>query len=191
MLYREMISVYCINTLCTNILKLETLKQMVHILTTAFQDVNKQLNVILFSCFYIGDWRHLHEQQINKSWKLSKSLRSVTHHTMKTYGGSRCTAPLIVYRSTRWSFIPPRKCRLVVPSGYEAGWAPETVWTQWRRDMPGIESRSFSCTICTLSLYWLCCQAVCFHYTVSAIRLFVVTILTLLSDSLLSLYWLC
>jgi hypothetical protein len=58
---------------------------------------------------------------------------------MKAYWGSGCIAPRLLDLGTRWrwvvSFTPrslyPRGKHSLIPTGLEAGWAPEPVWTRW------------------------------------------------------------
>jgi hypothetical protein len=61
---------------------------------------------------------------------------------MKAYGGSGCIDPHFLDLGTSWrwvvSFKPlplyTRGNSPSVPIGQEAGWAPEPVWTMWRRE---------------------------------------------------------
>jgi hypothetical protein len=54
--------------------------------------------------------------------------------------GSEGIAPLILKFGSRWrwSASPPGRFahgeRAPVTIGYEAGWAPESFWTQWQRE---------------------------------------------------------
>ena len=60
---------------------------------------------------------------------------------METYRGSRGIAPLILnltldgnnWSTSQTSSLSPRKENPVLVE-YEAGWAPETVWTFWGRE---------------------------------------------------------
>jgi hypothetical protein len=65
-------------------------------------------------------------------------------HTMMAYKGSRGTALLILNLSTRYKWIvnftpqllnphPPPKKISHIPTKQEAQWAPEPVWTFWRK----------------------------------------------------------
>jgi hypothetical protein len=69
--------------------------------------------------------------------KVKLSLCLTKHHAMKTYWGSGGIAPRILDFGTRWrwvvSFTPlplyPQG-KPPVPTGQEAGWAPEPFWTR-------------------------------------------------------------
>jgi len=63
-------------------------------------------------------------EQCTKFDDTREEVKRVPINAMKTYKGSRCIAPLIlnlVVSSTN------------VPIELEAGWAPEPVWSFWRR----------------------------------------------------------
>jgi hypothetical protein len=69
-------------------------------------------------------------------------------HEVKAYRGSRHTAPLLLNLGSicRWvvnftSWLLYLWERTPVPIESEAGWAPELVWTFWRR------KKSFACTV--------------------------------------------
>jgi hypothetical protein len=57
--------------------------------------------------------------------------------------GSECTAPRILQLGTRWKWVvsfTPRPLYLpgkepLASIGWEAGWAPEAVWTRWWREI--------------------------------------------------------
>jgi len=77
------------------------------------------------------------------------------HHIMKVYWGSGSITPLI-----RWpqhymevsgqlhtaATLPPGK-EPPVPIGYEAGWAPELIWTRWRRERCWAKPRKLDNTV--------------------------------------------
>jgi hypothetical protein len=52
---------------------------------------------------------------------------------MKTYGVCRYS-PIILDQLHTWAALTPEK-EAAVPTGEEVGWAPEPVWTMWRRDV--------------------------------------------------------
>jgi hypothetical protein len=64
------------------------------------------------------------------------------HHAVKTYWESGGIAPCFLDLGTRWkwvvSFTPwplyPSGKDPLVPTGQEAGWAPELLWTRWWRE---------------------------------------------------------
>jgi hypothetical protein len=49
---------------------------------------------------------------------------------MKTYRGVGSIAPPFLISALEWSALPLGKGH-PVPIGWEAGWAPEPVWTLW------------------------------------------------------------
>jgi hypothetical protein len=55
------------------------------------------------------------------------------YQAMKVYGGSGRIAPRILDLGTRWRCVVSFMTRERAPDtiGYEAGWAPEQVWTPW------------------------------------------------------------
>jgi len=75
-----------------------------------------------------------------------QDARTHTHvvfpvHTMKGHREKRGIAPLILNPGTRWGSVVNFTPRLLfywertpIPTEQDAGWAPEPVWSFWRRD---------------------------------------------------------
>ena len=80
-------------------------------------------------------WRIMQSIKI-LSTQLSPLYKVVPVHAMKAYGGSRGIAPLILNLDTRreWFSSHPSTSRTPGPNEYEDGWAPEPIWTFWKRD---------------------------------------------------------
>ena len=89
----------------------------------------------------------------------------VSAHAMRVYRWSRGMAPLILNPGARWklnhqhhkaaTLLPVKNQRYLLEE--KAGWAPEPIWTFWRKDRSLSPARIWTsdCTEITWSLYAL------------------------------------
>jgi hypothetical protein len=85
-----------------------------------------------------------------RNHKICPCASLVKHCAMKKYGVIAPTFLTSAVDGGGWSASRPRPLypgeRLPVPIGYEAGWAPESVWMTWRREkscIAGNRTRAF------------------------------------------------